>query len=259
MAKEKLNDDHLEIIRDLREQGWPFKKIAQELDVTHTTLRRFLRKRGLPTTPLPRRVHFSKDQLEDMVSRYQAGESLVSLKRDYGHDVATIKGVLRSNGVELRTKWNRNARSKAVYSIDLPELTSRYEAGETLEALAAHFRVSSSTVRTRLLSNGVTLRGLGPQPKPERERADTKLRRIYGITIDDFEALMEKQGRVCAICGAAAQHARNHGKQQLCVDHDHHSQRVRGLLCHTCNMGLSYFSDDAELFSRAREYLCHQR
>lgn len=52
--------------------------------------------------------------------------------------------------------------------------------------------------------------------------------------------------KVCAICG---------GKEKLVVDHDHETDKVRGLLCFFCNLGLGNFRDNPQLLKKAIEYL----
>src|SRR5688572_29467720 len=53
---------------------------------------------------------------------------------------------------------------------------------------------------------------------------------IYGITVEQYEKMLELQGGVCAICGNPP------GRQRLAVEHDHGpSKRVRGLACWKCN------------------------
>ena len=74
----------------------------------------------------------------------------------------------------------------------------------------------------------------------------------YGITTDDYEEMLAKQGGRCAICGTDAPGGRN---KVWSVDHCHSTNRVRGLLCHRCNMGLGYFKDDVERLRAAIAYL----
>jgi len=54
-----------------------------------------------------------------------------------------------------------------------------------------------------------------------------------------------KASKECIICGLPAE----------VVDHDHVSKRIRGSLCHRCNMGLGHFRDDPELLELAAMYL----
>jgi hypothetical protein len=63
----------------------------------------------------------------------------------------------------------------------------------------------------------------------QRQHRVHELRRRYGITPDDYDAMADAQGGVCAICGLPPR------KGTLDVDHDHATGRVRGLLCRRCN------------------------
>jgi hypothetical protein len=76
--------------------------------------------------------------------------------------------------------------------------------------------------------------------------------RDYGLTKADFRAFMVKQGGACAICEKPERSSR---KGILSVDHDHDTGRVRGLLCHACNVGLGHFRDDPALLARAAQYV----
>lgn len=74
----------------------------------------------------------------------------------------------------------------------------------------------------------------------------------YGITIDDYEKLLVAQGGGCAVCGAKRGGPK---KRWLCLDHDHKTGTVRGLLCCKCNRGIECFDDDPALATRAGAYL----
>ncbi len=63
-----------------------------------------------------------------------------------------------------------------------------------------------------------------------KDRAtDLRLRRLYGITLKQYNAKLKKQHGVCAICGRPPRRLR------LGVDHNHKTQVVRALLCMICN------------------------
>lgn len=74
--------------------------------------------------------------------------------------------------------------------------------------------------------------------------------RKYGLTEEKFNALLESQGGVCAICSQEFK-----GTRDCNVDHNHETGEVRGLLCHDCNTGIGSLGDDCERLSRAIEYL----
>mgnify|MGYP000013335075 CR=1 FL=1 len=78
-----------------------------------------------------------------------------------------------------------------------------------------------------------------------------QLKKNYGITPEDYDLMFAKQQGVCAICSQPD----NEKRQYLCVDHDHASGVVRGLLCHNCNIGLGKFQDDPNLLNKAIWYL----
>lgn len=79
-----------------------------------------------------------------------------------------------------------------------------------------------------------------------------KLQDNYGITADDYDRMLEDQGHRCAICNSTKT-GRN--DTWFCVDHDHTTGKVRGLLCNTCNRGLGLFKDDPTVLTNAINYL----
>lgn len=87
------------------------------------------------------------------------------------------------------------------------------------------------------------------QNKEIRLRAD--LKRRYNVSLEAYKALLAEQNGVCAICGEPEK-----GRfSRLSVDHDHSTNKIRGLLCSACNSGLGRLKDSKELLIRALEYL----
>lgn len=78
--------------------------------------------------------------------------------------------------------------------------------------------------------------------------------RERGLTTEDYELLLAKQKGQCAICGKSEDQC-GRGRKYLCIDHDHKTGIVRGLLCGSCNMGLGMFSDRDDLLMCAAEYI----
>lgn len=74
------------------------------------------------------------------------------------------------------------------------------------------------------------------------------LRFYYGLTVDDYERMLEGQDGVCAICTGPS------GRMRFHVDHNHTTGRVRGLLCSRCNSGLTLLEND-QLLAAASRYL----
>ena len=74
------------------------------------------------------------------------------------------------------------------------------------------------------------------------------LKRVYGLTEEQYDILLETQGGRCAICKTSPD------KRRLVVDYCHSSGRVRGLLCDACNLGLGKFRDDPKILQEAARY-----
>jgi protein-arginine kinase activator protein McsA len=84
-----------------------------------------------------------------------------------------------------------------------------------------------------------------------------EITRRYGVSQEAYEEQLLKQHGVCAICG---QPPKSTGRiRRLCVDHDHVTQRFRGLLCHACNYLLGrlekLFKENPKLFETILLYL----
>ncbi len=84
---------------------------------------------------------------------------------------------------------------------------------------------------------------------PDKMRAQT-LRRLYGITLEQHDALLSSQGSCCAICRTDAP-----GKKTWSVDHCHNTSTVRGLLCNNCNLMLGHAKDSKDTLQNAIDYL----
>jgi hypothetical protein len=82
------------------------------------------------------------------------------------------------------------------------------------------------------------------------KKHSTYIEKTYGITGDQYEALLAHQGGVCFIC------QKRPVSKRLAVDHDHRSGVVRGLLCRRDNHRLlGSANDDVAVLLRAVEYL----
>lgn len=149
------------------------------------------------------------------------------------------------------------ARAKARYSRNrvkiLAALKERYRSDEK-------FRLEQ---RARSVENFKKLDrdALKEKNRHYREKNEDKLRDLnkkwrlnnpeynwkqHGLTLAGFITLAVEQKAKCAICGVAG---------KLCVDHDHVTGQVRGLLCSKCNVALGLFGDSYAGVERAATYL----
>jgi len=85
----------------------------------------------------------------------------------------------------------------------------------------------------------------------DRER-NRKYIHKYGITLTEYDTMVELQQNCCAICGIPPVNER------LVVDHCHTSGAIRGLLCGSCNRALGLFKDNISYLDNAKTYLNKQ-
>ena len=89
---------------------------------------------------------------------------------------------------------------------------------------------------------------LGKEGKRAKE-----IKRIYGITLEQYKEMHASQSGVCAICKGTTNWKNREG--ELVIDHDHTTRQVRGLLCHPCNTALGMMADSTERLQAAISYL----
>jgi hypothetical protein len=82
-------------------------------------------------------------------------------------------------------------------------------------------------------------------------RRKEHLKARYRLTLEQWEALFESQGRCCAIC----QNPDPGWKRGWHTDHDHETNKVRGILCHLCNRTLGHAKDNIDWFLAFVAYL----
>jgi hypothetical protein len=90
------------------------------------------------------------------------------------------------------------------------------------------------------------------QDNKERAAGNSRawnLRKLYGLTTEQYDAMFRQQDGKCAVCRLPADQG------NLVVDHDHGTKAVRGLLCHNCNRALGLFKDSTDVVRRALSYL----
>ena len=85
------------------------------------------------------------------------------------------------------------------------------------------------------------------KPENKKKAKDNSLKWHYGISLEEYNTLYEKQNGNCKICG---EHF-----DSLYVDHDHVTGKVRGLLCIKCNSAIGLLNEDKTIFQKAINYL----
>lgn len=115
-----------------------------------------------------------------------------------------------------------------------------------LEKVAATRRVWRTKNRDKVLAE------YSPEKRRryyDRDRSYwSDIKRLYGLTQEQYNCLLAQQGNSCAICKVVSE-------ARLQVDHDHITGLVRGLLCGRCNKGLSMFDEQIARLNAAADYM----
>ena len=96
----------------------------------------------------------------------------------------------------------------------------------------------------------------GATRKGKLEQRRKTIKHKYGITLKDYDQMLETQNGACAICHRFETRCHQNGSvKRLAIDHNHKTGKVRGLLCEKCNHALGLLGDTKEVLLRAALYL----
>lgn len=79
-----------------------------------------------------------------------------------------------------------------------------------------------------------------------KSKKNSSLKFFYGIGIEVWDKIFDSQGGKCAICSSTV---------NLCLDHNHETKEIRGILCRQCNAGIGLLKDSPEILELAAKYL----
>lgn len=78
----------------------------------------------------------------------------------------------------------------------------------------------------------------------------------HGLTRKEVKLLLKLSKGTCQLCGLEETAKDRNGKiKRLCIDHNHVTGAVRGVICYSCNIVLGHFKDNIERFEKAIKYL----
>lgn len=141
-----------------------------------------------------------------------------------------------------------------------PEGIIRFNDGNVQNCAISNLRNSSVTLSPGAKYDWRTKEGRSAQRKAyytaNRDRVrNTAFQAKFGISLAQYHELLEAQGGACAICGRPESAERNGKVRWLAIDHCHNTNKVRGLLCGSCNPMIGYARDNIEVLEKAVAYL----
>jgi hypothetical protein len=89
------------------------------------------------------------------------------------------------------------------------------------------------------------------------KRKNVMLKLKFNLTLDEYNFMLDAQSGVCKICGMSETTKKNNSDEvrMLCVDHDHNTGQVRGLLCNRCNRALGHYEASKPRAQEFEKYL----
>lgn len=95
-----------------------------------------------------------------------------------------------------------------------------------------------------------------PEGRDKKEH-DSLMRRFsnHGLTLDQYHAMIEQQEDCCAICGSHPSDNYGGFHDGYHIDHQHVTEKIRGLLCKHCNIGIGMLKDSPQICRAAAAYL----
>lgn len=238
-------------------------------------------------------ARWTPEVIAEITARYNAGENPITIGQAYNCSGSTISNTLRKAGVPARATWSRNPKSKGLIGASaetLAVIVAEYQAGALMNDLAANHGVGIAAIHKALKAAGVERRRVGParefnevggacgcldckvvkpleefHSSPKSITGRTSIckdcdmiryrQRMYKLDNATYLAMVEAQGNCCKACGATPESERNSGLKTLCVDHCHTSGKVRGLLCHHCNIAVGMLDDSLAIAEKVSAYI----
>ena len=142
----------------------------------------------------------------------------------------------------------KNAVNSAAYRAANPGYMVAYRA-ENKEKSALRQRAYRAVNRAKYAALRAAYRAANPEKIAVARRAAHQLRK-YGLTVEQYDAMLTKQNGTCDICNLVCLTGK-----RLAVDHCHDTKVVRGLLCANCNMGNGSLKESPKNLAASLVYL----
>lgn len=162
--KVSLSEDQVAQLLRMAELGGTISKIADELDISETTVRRTLTAYGVKT----RRQHTLKDEvdMDTVIKQYQEWVEIDDIMEQHGLNHSQLYYLLRQHGITARTKddaWREAQAMRMDHAVEM------YEEGETLAQIKEETGIHQPQLHEELHRRKIPLRRPHPRTMPSDE------------------------------------------------------------------------------------------
>jgi hypothetical protein len=174
------------------------------------------------------------------------GRSATEIARELGCSKQSVLWAVRKFGIPVRP-MSESKRGRPSTTEWTPEMR---------ESLAEQRRGESNPFHGKVSPHR------GPNWHPDQRIRNLRSTRAFrrGVTGVEYDAMLERQGGVCAICHQPeTRKAKGGTPYTLGVDHNHATGQIRDLLCMTCNSAIGLAADDPMLLRAMADYLERHR
>ena len=203
MAQRTDGEREEEAIR-LYRSGMTARQVGVALSCTDVTVLNILKRHGVTTRPGGKRGNWSgtDSEIRRVVDLYNQGHSVKRVAAQLQCRDTVISEVLRTEGVKLRPGGRTHPRLTVKQGV---EVAARYSAGESQDALAEAFGVSSPTIAKAIRQNRVQARP-GGRPKFWTDERVAAARDLYGAGAS-FQDIAKDLGTKAQSVAMALRHA----------------------------------------------------
>lgn len=261
MSENIVDDQVVESYVTGRSRAW----ISSKFGVPDYRVKEILARRGVQLRKRGQTVFTRFDEAE-VAKNYKDGSSISAIAASLGVPMNSVRSSLVRQGVEIR----KHPQYITLTEDQKVEIISLYKSGMAVRKISFKFGISDHSTRGILIDLGVDVSRRYPnrvcsrcesaevhsygkcEPCLKLYRREYHLLNKYGVSLSDYDRLLQAQGGSCAICRGDDP---GHKSGVFQVDHCHETGNVRGLLCFHCNKALGYFGDTIDGVQRAVRYL----
>lgn len=114
-------------------------------------------------------------------------------------------------------------------------------------------RYHSDPDKKQAIANAEYMKKSRANPERRKQMMGGHIKRKYGLSLEQYDKMLEQQQNKCAICEIQFPESFQEWNRP-CVDHNHQTNKVRGILCRKCNISLHYI-ENFKFWKSARKYL----